>query len=79
MNLIYVDLKQTSTRWPLRRPQRWYWVALNGNNMRRMARSSEMYTNQQDCIAAIQQLFGQESNVYLRRHEMGNAMLRMAA
>lgn len=76
--LIWVDLTQSKRRWPLKRPQRWYWVALNANNMRRMARSSETYTNRKDCIAAIWQLFGDSTTVYLRQHELGNVNLRMA-
>lgn len=77
--VVYVDIKQSKRRWPLARPQRWYWVALNANNFKRMARSSENYTNEQDCIAATLQLFGDGTNVYLRQHELGNVPLRMAA
>jgi hypothetical protein len=78
MNLIYVDVKQSRRRWPLKRPQRFYWVALNGNNMRRLARSSETYTNRQDALDAVTELFGTESNVYKREAEMGNQLLRLA-
>lgn len=78
MNLIYVDLQKATSRWPLKRPQRWSWVARNGNNMRILARSSESYTNRQDCLDAITQLFGNESNVYKRETEMGNQLLRLA-
>lgn len=77
--LIYVDVRQSKSRWPLIRPQRWYWVALNGNNFHTLARSSEMYTSRYDCLDAVAQLFGTTSNVYLRQHEKGNAALRMAA
>lgn len=75
--VLFVDLKCSKTRWP-GRPQRWYWVALNGNNFRRLARSSENYTNRQDCLDAVEQLFGSGTNVYLRQHEQGNVALRMA-
>lgn len=76
--LIYVDLKRSRTIFP-GRPQRWYWVALNGNNFQPLARSSENYTNRQDCLDTVGQLFGAESNVYLRETEKGNQMLRLAA
>jgi hypothetical protein len=76
--VIYVDVKQSRRLWPLTRPQRWYWIALNGNNMRRLARSSETYTNRQDALDAVTELFGTESNVYKREAEMGNQLLRLA-
>lgn len=76
--LVLVDLKQSKTRWP-GRAQKWYWVALNGNNFHRLARSSENYTNQRDCIDAIWELFGGGTNVYFRHAEQGNQVLRMAA
>jgi hypothetical protein len=75
--LIFVDIKRSRTRFP-GRPQRWFWVALNGNNFRRLARSSENYTNRQDCLDALKQLFGSDANVYKREAEVGNVCLRLA-
>lgn len=66
--LIYVDLIQAPQN-PLAklagRQQRWRWRALNGGNGRVLAISSESYTNLGDCLAAIRQLFGSSSDVYL--------------
>lgn len=80
--VVYVDLfqseddKQRGPKTP--RPQLWRWRAFNAGNFKRLAVSSEAYTNRQDCIDAIEQLFGPGSNVYLREHEKGNQPLRMA-
>lgn len=79
--LIYVDLTQAPKN-PLARlagrPQRWRWTARNGLNGRVLAVSSENYTNSADCRAAITQLFGTGSNVYLRSSGTGNTCLRLA-
>jgi hypothetical protein len=80
-NLVYVDLFQAPVN-PLARlagrPQRWRWTASNGGNGRALAVSSENYTNRADAVAAIRQLFGTQSNVYLRASEHGNETLRAA-
>lgn len=80
--VVYVDLFQSEDdkqRGPkAARPQLWRWRAFNAGNFERLAVSSEAYTNRQDCIDAIEQLFGVGSNVYLREHEKGNQPLRMA-
>jgi hypothetical protein len=78
---VYVDLFQASVN-PLARiagrAQRWRWRALNGGNGRVLAVSSESYTNRGDCLAAIDQLFGALSEVYLRSSNEGNQCLRLA-
>lgn len=77
--LIYVDIKRAALPSIRRgRPQRWYWVAKSADNQEKLARSSERYTNHEDCLAAIAQLFGSGTNVYLREQEQGNQVLRMA-
>lgn len=80
-NLVYVDIvcnpqpdAYTGTRW-----QGWWWRAINGGNFKVLAVASEMYTNKQDCIDAITELFGSGSNVYLRQSEQGNQELRLAS
>jgi hypothetical protein len=75
--VYYVDVKQSKTVWPLRRPQKWYWVVLAGGSFKRMGKSW-MFTNEQDCIDSAVSLFGAGSTVYLRRAEHGNQTLRMA-
>lgn len=81
--LIYVDLYQSDPGLkPFAtgsRPQRWRWRALNGDNSRILAISSESYTNRQDAVDAIAELFGDTSNVYRREVEVGNVELRLAA
>lgn len=80
MSLIYVDIKQAKNlrKTLTGRPQPWYWVALSGDNNRVLGRSSERYTNKQDCIDSATLLFGTGSNVYLRETEHGNVQLRLA-
>lgn len=77
-SLILVDLYQTPVlKRLLGRPQRWRWRALNGNNFRVLAISSEAYTNESDCRDAIYALFGNRSDVYLRQAGIGNRPLRL--
>lgn len=82
-NLIYVDLLYTEE--PADRPrdaarwQPWRTIVRSGDNMRALFRSSEAYTNRQDCIDAAQLAFGDDANVYLRETEHGNVELRLAA
>lgn len=77
--VIHVDLTRSARRWPRRRPQRWSWTAVSAGNGRTLARSSEYYTNRADCIAAIYQLFGAVSDVYLRQEQIGDVTLRTAS
>ena len=49
--LVKIQLRASRNRWPLGRPQRWYWVAVAANG-KTVARSSETYTNRGDCLAA---------------------------
>lgn len=82
-SLVFVELYQTrgnkvTASSPGFRPQNWRWRAINGDNQKRMATSGEAYTNKQDCLDAIAQLFGSETNVYLRESEHGNVALRLA-
>lgn len=79
---IYIDLFQAPKNLlaaVTARPQRWRFRAINGNNSRVLAISSEAYTNRADALAAINQLFGAGSNVYLRSGSGGNQLLRLAA
>lgn len=82
--LIYVDLVNVPepkvrklipgrTRW-----QPWRVVILSGDNMRRLFRGSERWTNKQDALDAIALVFGSRSNVYLRQSGVGNQLLRRA-
>lgn len=78
--LVYVDLYRTPVlKRLLGRPQRWRWRAFNAENYRVLAVSSEAYVNRQDAIAAITQLFGFNTAVYMREAEHGNTCLRLAA
>lgn len=78
--VVYVDLIYSDNPEPhrMRTWQPWRWRALNAGNHEVLAVSSEAYTNESDCRAAITQLFGSDTNVYLRASEQGNAVLRMA-
>jgi uncharacterized protein YegP (UPF0339 family) len=72
--VIWVDVYQGRKR--LR--QAWRWRAINSGNGRVMANSGEAYTNLSDCEAAVRQLFGDGTTVYLRESEHGDVPLRMA-
>ncbi|ACC42333.1 hypothetical protein MMAR_3925 [Mycobacterium marinum M] len=80
--VVFVDLYQVPAKSvlgrPSRRPQRWRWRAINGGNHRVLAVSSEAYVNEADCRAAIRQLFGTGTEVYLRRDGHDNQLLRFA-
>jgi uncharacterized protein YegP (UPF0339 family) len=71
---ILVDVYQSRSL--LRRKQTWRWRAVAGNG--EIMASGEAYLHKQDCLDAIQQLFGTRSNVYLRQKEQGNELLRLA-
>src|SRR5690348_10750930 len=66
--LVYVDLyeNRSTLKRIIGRPQTWRWRAINALNRRVLAHSGEAYTNHADCLAAITELFGENSNVYLR-------------
>lgn len=79
-HLVYIDLYQTASNVGASgRPQTWRWRAINAGNQFVLAESSEAYTNEDDCLSAITQLFGRASNVYLRQVEQGNRVLRLAS
>ena len=74
--IVVVELKQSKTRWPLRRPQRWYWVARSSVNGSTLAQSSEMYTNRDDAVTAIRTVFGAQSEVHLKYPDDSGVTLR---
>jgi hypothetical protein len=79
VDLIFVPESAARKLIPGRkRHQGWRWVAKNADNRKVLARSSERYTNASDARMAIDQLFGPNTNVYLREPEHGNVPLRMA-
>lgn len=49
-----VVLRRSPKRWPLRRPQRWYWLVIARNG--RVLAGSETYHNRGDAIAAARLL-----------------------
>ena len=51
------ELCRSDTRWPLRRPQR-YWWRLAADNGRILAVSSEMYANRADAEAGLMLVLG---------------------
>lgn len=75
--LIYVDIKQTKTLWPLKRPQKWYFVILSALNFKKLAKS-ETYVNEQDCIDTARLVGSGQTSAYLRRSEHGNELLRLS-
>jgi uncharacterized protein YegP (UPF0339 family) len=85
--LVYVDIRRALLSRIPGRPQRWYWIARSADNQKKLARSTERYTNREDCVHAIKLLFAASTTVYLRRREadgwpveqLGNEALRMAA
>lgn len=58
--------------------QPWRWIAKSGDNHETLAVSSERYFNRDDCLHAIDLLFGNDSHVYRREGKNGNVLLRHA-
>lgn len=78
---VYVDLHHRPRPvgfHPALRWQPWSWVALDGGNHKRLAVSSEKYTNRQDCLDAIRELFGTDTTVHLREPGAETVLLRAA-
>lgn len=71
---VFVDVYRSKKPWHGRV---WRWRAKNADNREIMA-SGQAYKHEGDAIAAVQELFGDASNAYLRRAEQGNVTLRMA-
>jgi hypothetical protein len=61
----------------LNRFQPFHWHAENAGN-HKIGALGERYFNEADAIANIQQQYGSQTIVYLRRAEHGNLLLRMA-
>lgn len=64
---VTIHIRKSATRWPLRRPQRWYWIAINNGNHKALARSSENYTNEGDAVTAAERLFSNATDLLLSR------------
>ena len=78
---VYVDLRRSDrpSGTPGKRWQGWSWIALNAGNHEPLAISTEKYTNRQDCLDAIRQLFGTDATVHLREPGAETVLLRAAA
>lgn len=77
--VLYVDIKQAPLSKLPGRQQRWYWIAKSAGNQKRLARSSERYTNRGDCVNAVWLLFHASTTVFQREAEHGNLLLRRGA
>jgi 3'-phosphoadenosine 5'-phosphosulfate sulfotransferase len=73
--VLFVDIRESKTLFPLKRRQRWYFVILVEGNMRTLA-TSEMYTNFADCEAAARLACDFRSRVFLRLPGQGMVLLR---
>lgn len=63
----------------LDRFQPWRLLIKSGDNQEPLFRSTESYVNKADAIHAAELAFGRGSDVYLRQHEVGNVLLRLAS
>ena len=77
MSTITVTVQQSAKRWPLKRPQRWYWTAQAANG--RSIAHSETYTNKQDAINSAILLFHRDTEVVLRAPGAGSVTIRPAS
>lgn len=75
--LVYIVLYQSKPRKVFRRAQTWRWRALNARNSRVLGNSADAYTNKGDALAAVEQLFGAGTDVFLRQPEAGDVVLRL--
>jgi uncharacterized protein YegP (UPF0339 family) len=76
VSTVTIHIRKSRTRWPHRRPQRWYWTAVDGGNHKTLARSSEMYTNEDDAYRAAELLHGNTVDVLLVRPGKASRVLR---
>jgi hypothetical protein len=81
--VIFVDVYQTVRKAASKNDtrageQKWRWRALSEGNRKKLASSGEAFHNLADCLHSIDLLFSDKSNVYLRQHEQGDQVLRMA-
>lgn len=59
------------------RGQRWRWRATAANN-RIVATAGEAYTNERDCLDAVQLVFGSDVTVYREHPDVPRVVLREA-
>lgn len=78
-SLIFIDAYQIHPLLRVGRQKTWRWRALNGGNMQPMAHSGKTYFNYGDAVDAAYELFGRNSNVYLRQAEHGDVEMRLAS
>lgn len=66
VKLLRVEIcKSKKTGWPRKRPQRFWWRAVEPRNGNIVAMSSEMYTNAQDCEDMARKIFAPSTGVVL--------------
>lgn len=73
--LLYIDIKETTGKWPKKRAQKFYFVVLSAGNFKALAKS-ETYTNRSDCVAAARLVGSEQTSVFLRQVEQGDEVLR---
>lgn len=73
-NTVYVDVYKSKLPW---KGRPWRWKAKSSENQERMAQG-QAYLREGDAIHAVQILFGDATNAYLRRREQGNVPLRLS-
>lgn len=64
--VTYVELRKSATRWPLKRPQQWYFVQILEGNREPLTRSTEMYTNKAEALDAAVLAHGPQTTVFLQ-------------
>jgi hypothetical protein len=73
---IIIQLRQSRSLFPIGRPQRWTWRAVNSGNHRVLAKSSETYTNRADAESVATALFSEGERVTLVRPDGTSVVLR---
>ncbi len=74
---VYIDIKKSKTLWPKKRAQKFYWVATLEENRKKVGKSYQMFTNEEECVENSDLLFGDQTKVYLRHNGIkGSRVLR---
>jgi hypothetical protein len=75
MSTRYIEIKQSLTRWPSKRAQKWYFIIRSAGNRKPVAVSS-MYTNRQDCVDEARRIGSSDTTFILLQPEQDDETLQ---
>lgn len=74
MSRVVIEVCQSTSRWPSRRAQKWFWrvKAANGQTLL----TSDMYTNYSDVVSIAETTFGVATGAIIREPNCDDRVLR---